>query len=153
MKIFKIGFLVALLSLASMAHAEEPNDWQKLGLWLSKQQLHAGTLVKLTGETSAVTYLEGISIGQEGLGVDPKAKSYVDFDFGGSFNRKESRVLFLIMFHPQNIAESIWEKLPIKNRVRFRGLPDIEIGPAIDPPLGGVWRANERIGLVASVQF
>lgn len=159
--------LFALLGLvAQLAAAQAPapapaapaGELHELVSWIQRQELRAGTHLSLAPKARPVGYLRGISIGQKGLSIGAAgAEAWVDLDPGITTDRQDRPdFLALVMLHPAAIGRRLYAALPFKDRVRYAGLPELEIGPAVRFPRDAAelkaWRGKDNIGLVVSLR-
>lgn len=160
--------LFALLGLAAQLAAAQPapppaaaapaSELHGIVAWLQKQELRAGTHLSLEPKARPVGYLRGLSFGQKGLDIGAAgAEAWLDLDPGITTDDKDRpEVLALLMFHPAAIGRRLYAALPFKDRIRYAGLPELEIGPALRFPRDAAqlkaWRGRDNIGFVVSMR-
>lgn len=154
----KLLVLAAIFCIAGDAWAD---DLSNLKGWLLSQPIGIGTRITLQGETQAITYIKGPSIGDMGYGAgNSESKAYVDFNGGGQFQQGEKPILCLLtMLHIRAIQGAFNNRLRSKSSTLMNHykpfiLPDIEIGPAINLPIPHqVWTIKHSIGVALAVKL
>lgn len=130
-KIFVIALTLTTF-LPTLCHAD---DLLNLKSWLLSQPIKIGTAVDFKGSASGVSYLSIISLGQSGFGAgEQKAMEFASMNAGIDFSSKKAKLLLIPMLKPHNVGSVIWQSLPnsIQSRVQHLGLPDMELGLAVN---------------------
>lgn len=151
--------IIALLSVNSHS-AESTSIMDPIGEFVKSQKIGAGMSfspldVNQPG-TRAVVYLKGIGFGAKGLSRG-EAMTYLDLDYGGSFNADNRNFEIIFNLHPANVGSKLWGRMPMADRWRFPEIPKQLVGgPQLRVPLPGEnrsWTWKNGFKIVVGWEF